>query len=146
MSLSPSHNPVLSINYPVFKHLYSTSNGNTVFCAQEEAVVDVATMLFGTAAHLLNNEAAIRCFRSTAAALRPGGLFVLELPSPEDLFDGVFALGDVWDAAAPNGQKLLVEYGLEGDEFDFITQVTHISWSNPDCVSCLWILEVRTEI
>lgn len=80
-------------------------------------------MLFGTAAHLLTNEAAIRCFRSTAAALRPGGLFVLELPSPEDLFDGVFALGDVWDASAPNGQKLLVEYGLEGDEFDSITQV-----------------------
>ena len=80
-------------------------------------------LLFNTAAHLLTNEAAISCFRATVAALRPGGLFVLELPMPEDLFDGAFALGDAWDAVTADGQRLIVEYGIEGDDFDTITQV-----------------------
>lgn len=106
-------------------------------------------MLFGTASHLLTNEAAIRCFRATAAALRPGGLFVLEMPSPEDLFDGVFALGDVWDATAPNGQKLLVEYGIEGDDFDSFTQVTRISGvlrAKRDFWNCCWIRFQHTSV
>ena len=79
-------------------------------------------MLLGTLAHVLTNEAAIRSFLAIAAVLKPGGLFVLELASPEDLFDGAFALGDAWDATAEGGQKLVVEYGTEGDEFDSISQ------------------------
>lgn len=92
-------------------------------CWQDGVLVDGASMLLGTMAHLLTNEAAVRCFHATAAALQPGGLFVLELSSPDDLFDGAFALGDVWDAATPDGQKLVVEYGTEGDDFDPISQV-----------------------
>lgn len=92
-------------------------------CMQDGVLVDGASMLLGTMAHLLTNEAAVKCFHATAAALQPGGLFVLELASPDDLFDGAFALGDVWDAATADGQKLVVEYGTEGDDFDPISQV-----------------------
>ena len=90
---------------------------------QEGVLADGAAMLFGTVAHLLTNEAAVKCFTATAAALAPGGLFVVELPSPDDLFDGAFGLGDAWDATAGDGQKLVVEFGTEDDEFNPISQV-----------------------
>lgn len=95
-----------------------------MFCMQDGVLVDGAAMLLGTVAHLLTNEAAVSCFTATAAALRPGGLFVLELASPEDLFDGAFILGDAWDATTDDSQKLVVEYGTEGDDFDPIAQVS----------------------
>ena len=89
---------------------------------QDGVQVDVIAMLLGTISHLLTNEAAIRCFRAAAAAVKPGGLFVVELASPDDMFDGAFLLGDAWDATSADGQQLVVNYGKEGDEFGPISQ------------------------
>lgn len=58
--------------------------------------------------------------------VRPGGLLVVELPHPEELFSGAYytpsQFVDAWDASAGD-KSVLVEWGREGDEFDAQTQV-----------------------
>ena len=90
---------------------------------QEGTQADVAALLLGSIGHLLTNDDAIQCFTATAAALRPGGLLIVELPSPEDLFDGAFIVGDAWDAQM-DGQDILVSYGQDEDPFNPLSQVT----------------------
>ena len=60
---------------------------------------DVACVLLGTAAHLVNTEDALACLRGIHDALAPGGVAVLELEHPYDLFEGQLmdAQGDAWD-------------------------------------------------
>lgn len=55
---------------------------------------DMATCLLGTLSHALSNAAAASTLRRAAAHLRPGGVFVLELAHPGDLFDGTLLLGE----------------------------------------------------
>jgi len=92
---------------------------------QDGTQADAAALLLGSIGHLLTNDDAIQCFTATAAALRPGGLLVVELPSPEDLFDGAFIVGDAWDAQLGD-QDILVSYGQEEDPFDPLSQVRHV--------------------
>ena len=113
---------------------------------------DVACVLLGTAAHLTDTDDAIGCLRGINHALAPGGIALLELEHPYDLFEGqlmdaqgvtlfhifVFILilvwaniltsffflftGDAWDREV-DGVKVLVEWGREGDAFDVETHV-----------------------
>ena len=48
----------------------------------------MACVLLGTAAHLVHTEDAIACLRAIHDALAPGGVAVLELEHPYDLFEG----------------------------------------------------------
>ena len=90
---------------------------------QDGQQADVAALLLGSMGHLITNDDAIQCFTAAATALRPDGLLIVELPSPEDLFDGAFILGDVWDAQL-DGQEIVVTYGQDDDAFDPLSQVT----------------------
>jgi len=85
---------------------------------------DVACVLLGTAAHLTDTDDAIGCLRGINHALAPGGIALLELEHPYDLFEGQLmdAQGDAWDREV-DGVKVLVEWGREGDEFDVETHV-----------------------
>ncbi len=60
--------------------------------------------------------------------VRPGGLLVLELSHPDELFSGSFfspdEFVDAWDAAVGD-KSVLVEWGREGDDFNSTTQVFH---------------------
>jgi SAM-dependent methyltransferase len=96
--------------------------------------VDLAAAMLGTLAHCLDNGAALRCFRNLAAAVRPGGLLVVELAHPAELFSGALLAeegpADAWEAeelaaeVGPSGpRRVLVEYGREADVFDPITQI-----------------------
>jgi hypothetical protein len=49
---------------------------------------DLALLPLGTLAHALTNDDALRWLAAAGNALRPGGLLVLELPHPADVFDG----------------------------------------------------------
>ncbi|MEW5306851.1 MAG: hypothetical protein WDW36_009289 [Sanguina aurantia] len=87
---------------------------------------DMVICLLGTFSHMTTNAAAGKCFGEVARHLSPGGVFILELSHPGDLFDGTFILGDggkeVWEV--PHGErKVLVEWGAEFDNFDPVTQV-----------------------
>ena len=88
---------------------------------------DVVTVLLGTAAHLTAPEDAEACLRGAAECLAPGGIVVLELEHPYDVFDGQLmdAHGDAWDREIDgnSGLKVLVEWGREGDPFDVETQI-----------------------
>lgn len=90
--------------------------------------VDMAFMILGTFAHLLDTEAALQCLRSTYAALKPNGLLVLELSHPADAFDGSLLEQTDWggtDEPPEDGSpgELAVQYGKAGDVFDPIQQV-----------------------
>lgn len=70
----------------------------------------------------------MQVFQRVAQHLAPGGLFVLELAHPGDLFDGTLIIGDggreTWELEAEAaGQKLFVEWGRDMDEFDPVSQV-----------------------
>lgn len=91
-----------------------------------EGGFDCATMLLGTAAHLLTQEDAVRCLSAVRRNLKKGGIFVVELEHPWDLFSGDLSRGesDAWDRVdAERGLKVFVEWGREGDNFDIETQV-----------------------
>ncbi len=45
-------------------------------------------MLCGTVSHLTSNADALACFAATAASLHPGGLFIVEMVHPVDMFNG----------------------------------------------------------
>lgn len=90
--------------------------------------VDMAFMILGTFAHLLDIEAALQCLHSTHAALKPGGILVLELFHPADAFDGSLLEPADWDEAGQQPEEgkpgeLAVQYGKAGDHFDPIEQV-----------------------
>ncbi|KAF5832812.1 S-adenosyl-L-methionine-dependent methyltransferase [Dunaliella salina] len=89
---------------------------------------DMVTCLLGTFSSLLDNTQALQAFSCTHNALNPGGLFVLELSHPGDLFDGSLIWDEtqkeMWEVEkTEEGSKLLVEWGDETDKFDPVTQV-----------------------
>ncbi|PNW76619.1 hypothetical protein CHLRE_11g467740v5 [Chlamydomonas reinhardtii] len=88
---------------------------------------DMVMCLLGTFSHLLDTDQAISSFRSAAAHLRPGGILLLEMAHPGDLFDGTLIIGEsgkeVWELPQENGDKVFVEWGAEFDNFDPVTQI-----------------------
>lgn len=95
---------------------------------------DLIVCLLGTFSHMQENRDALATLQRIAAHLAPGGLFVLELAHPGDLFDGTLIVGDggaeTWEVAAPpagSGRKLLVQWGSEVDDFDPVSQVVNRS-------------------
>ena len=89
---------------------------------------DVACVLLGTAAHLLETDEVLACLAGMRACLAPGGVAVLELEHPFDLFEGTLmdAYGDGgWSQEVPPGVRVNVEWGREGDRFDVATHVVH---------------------
>ncbi|PRW59252.1 hypothetical protein C2E21_2426 [Chlorella sorokiniana] len=100
------------------------------WAAQLAQPADLACILLGSLAHCLDNGAALRCFAELSKAVRPGGLLVLELPHPSDLWGG-YCLEEeqfieAWDAENEDKSKtVLVEWGREGDQFDLQEQILH---------------------
>ncbi|GIL89545.1 hypothetical protein Vretimale_1894 [Volvox reticuliferus] len=89
---------------------------------------DMVVCLLGTFSHILDTQQAISCFRRVSEHLRPGGLFVLEMAHPGDLFDGTLITGEsgkeVWEQPY-NGGKIFVEWGDSLDNFDPVTQILY---------------------
>lgn len=49
--------------------------------------------LLGTFSHMLENSQAVACFQRIAQHLEEGGVVVIELAHPGDLFDGTLIIG-----------------------------------------------------
>lgn len=85
--------------------------------------VDLVCIMLDSISHLLENGQALGCFASAAAALRPGGLLVVETPHPVETFGmGEMTVG-AWTEKAADGTEVMVEWGRPGDRFDPIAQV-----------------------
>lgn len=114
-----------------FIHSDMTSSNSTDYITDKEAAgpIDLACILLGTLSHCLSTETAIQCFENVCRVMRAGGVFVIEVSHPGDLFSGSFVSGEhveCWEQEDLQADKrVLVEYGREGDEFDPGSQILH---------------------
>jgi SAM-dependent methyltransferase len=96
---------------------------------------DLAVLLMDSASYLLDNDAALRHLRSVAAHLTEGGLYVLEMSHPRDVFGVGASTSARWSSDA-DGLRVDMQWGAEGDPFDPVTQVEEVTvtmdWSGPD--------------
>jgi ubiquinone/menaquinone biosynthesis C-methylase UbiE len=86
----------------------------------------VATILLGTLSHLHSNADVIRCFKRVGEHLTEGGILLLELAHPSQLFSLPMELGtEAWDVRMADEEKedIVVQYGLEEDIFDPVNQL-----------------------
>ncbi|MBD3232925.1 MAG: methyltransferase domain-containing protein [candidate division Zixibacteria bacterium] len=87
---------------------------------------DLAALLMDSAGYLLDNESVYRHLISVSDVLNPGGIYVLEMSHPRDVFgvkestlsDWKMERGDI---------KVITRWGDLTDNFDPITQVTDVT-------------------
>ncbi len=87
---------------------------------------DLATLLMDSSSYLLDNEAVLRHLRCVADHLTTGGLYVLEMAHPRDVFRTATSTQNSWHSER-DGVKVSVAWGAESDVFDPITQITDVS-------------------
>ncbi len=86
----------------------------------------VVTMLLGTLSHLHSNRGVLSCFSCVRDHLADDGVFILELAHPAQLFSLPLELGaEAWDVSMADAdvEDIFVQYGLESDVFDPVTQL-----------------------
>ncbi len=97
--------------------------------------VDLAAILMDSQSVLLDNDAALAHLRCVAAALRPGGIYVMEMGHPRDAF-GVGRSADNDWVMERGGTSVHTVWGRHDDPFDPITQITEVtvtmSWQHGD--------------
>jgi SAM-dependent methyltransferase len=79
-----------------------------------ERPVDLALLLLGSAACLLTNAQVISCLQRVADALTPGGVLIIELPHPRELFNINDATEDGWEVTQ-DGVRVKARWGAESD-------------------------------
>jgi SAM-dependent methyltransferase len=85
----------------------SVSNGSELF--------DAAAIMLGTFSHCLDNDSAIATLKNVAACVKHGGILVMELGNPRDIYQGAFCTDgflNVWEI----GESGDVDFA--GDAFD----------------------------
>jgi SAM-dependent methyltransferase len=83
--------------------------------------VELAATLLDTASYLLTNHDFRTHLAAVARAVRPGGVYVLELSHPRDLFTSDSSTESQWSVDTPSG-PLHVEWRLVPGSFDPIRQ------------------------
>jgi SAM-dependent methyltransferase len=87
---------------------------------------DMVVMLMNSGAYLLDNEAVYRNFECVANVLNDGGLYIIEIDHPRDIFG-------IKDATLPSWTmtrgitEVYTAWGDPEDHFDPITQITDVS-------------------
>ena len=91
-----------------------------------ERPVDLVLLLLGSAACLLTNAAVISCLQRVAAALTPGGVLIVELPHPRELFNMDDPTEDGWEVTQ-DGTRVKVSWGADDDTMDPVRQVAQVT-------------------
>jgi len=96
---------------------------------------DLAVLPMDSASYLLDNDAVLRHLGCVSRHLTAGGLYVLEMSHPRDVFGTGSSTSSKWTSEA-DGLRVDMQWGTEGDPFDPITQIDEVTvtmdWSGPD--------------
>jgi SAM-dependent methyltransferase len=87
---------------------------------------DIAALLMDSTSYLLTNQDVVNHLQCVAKHLMDGGLYILEMAHPANVFGTATTSGTDWDMER-DGTKVHVKWGHKGDIFDPITQITQVS-------------------
>jgi SAM-dependent methyltransferase len=97
-----------------------------------EHPVNLAVCMMATFGLMLTNDDIVNHFRAVARNLTLGGLYIIELPHPRDVFNLESSTKNVWEMEKDGG-KLSIDWASETD-FDPITEITtgevHLTWEH----------------
>jgi SAM-dependent methyltransferase len=95
---------------------------------------DLAILPMDSSSYLLDNAAVLRHLGCVSRHLSEGGLYVLEMTHPREVFGTAASTHAKW-TAEEDGLCVEVQWGAEGDAFDPIAQVDEVTvtmaWSGP---------------
>lgn len=79
-----------------------------------------------SASYMLTNEDVITHLKAVAGILNPGGIYILEMNHPKDIFRVSTTTVNSWEMAK-DGIQVKLQWGAKEDVFDPISQITHVS-------------------
>jgi len=85
---------------------------------------DAAITMLNSACHLFTLDDLVRHLTAVRAHLVAGGLYIVELAHPADIFAPEPRTSSEWTVDAPDGLHAEVHWGGRGDRIDPLTQVT----------------------
>jgi SAM-dependent methyltransferase len=85
---------------------------------------DAAITMLNSACHLFTLDDLVRHLAAVRAHLVDGGLYIVELAHPADIFAPEPRTSSEWTVDAPDGLHAEVHWGGRGDRIDPLTQVT----------------------
>jgi hypothetical protein len=98
------------------------------------APVDMAAMFMASTGYLLSNESMIEHLHAVARNLSQGGLYVVEMSHPRDIFGVGSSTSQEWEEVRDDC-KVKVTWGSPNDVFDPITQIrlvtAHLAYNTP---------------
>ncbi|MFQ5500571.1 MAG: class I SAM-dependent methyltransferase [Candidatus Zixiibacteriota bacterium] len=83
--------------------------------------VDLACCMMATFSHLLTNKDTLDHFEAVANNLTSDGLYIIELPHPRDIYEGVSSTKNVWEMEE-GGKNLEIDWASD-ETFDPITGI-----------------------
>ena len=96
---------------------------------------DLAILPMDSSSYLLDNAAVLRHLACVCRHLVDGGLYVLEMSHPRDVFRTGSSTSSKW-TSEEDGLRVEVQWGADGDAFDPIAQVDEVTvtmdWSGPN--------------
>jgi SAM-dependent methyltransferase len=90
-----------------------------------QVLFDAAITMLNSACHLFTLDDLVRHLAAVRAHLVEGGLYIVELAHPADLFAPEPRTSSEWTVDAPDGLHAEVHWGGRGDRIDPLTQVTN---------------------
>jgi hypothetical protein len=90
-----------------------------------QVLFDAAITMLNSACHLFTLDDLVRHLAAVRAHLVEGGLYIVELAHPADIFAPEPRTSSEWTVDAPDGLHAEVHWGGRGDRIDPLTQVTN---------------------
>ena len=82
-----------------------------------DELFDAAAIMLGTFSHCLDNDSAVATLRNVGECVKPGGILVIELGSPRDIYQGAFCMGgflNAWEI----GESGDVDFADDFEEYE----------------------------
>jgi SAM-dependent methyltransferase len=86
-----------------------------------DELFDAAAIMLGTFSHCLDNDSAVATLKNVGECVKPGGILVIELGSPRDIYQGAFCMGgflNVWEIGESGDVDFGDEEYEEYEEYD----------------------------